>query len=64
MWKNTYKDYKPDTRYIQESVTTGKGIIGCEMNELYGWGEKHHITPSKPKKGIKLFLSLLFRKTR
>jgi hypothetical protein len=37
VWKNTYKDYKPNDKFIQTKVETGKGISGCEMNEAYGW---------------------------
>lgn len=38
MWWREYQDYKPDTPLIKERVESGKGIIGCEMHDLNGWG--------------------------
>lgn len=51
MWFKEYKDYPIDTPVIQEPVESGKGIIGCEMHELNGWGEEVHI-PVNRKKGF------------
>lgn len=51
MWYHEYKDYPPDTPLIQEQVSSGKGIIGCEMHELNGWGEAYH-RPLKKKRGL------------
>lgn len=48
MWKNTYKDYKPDEEWLQKTVEPGRGIVGCEMHEINGWGEAFH--PPKPRK--------------
>lgn len=60
MWPKNYKDYPEDTPLIHEQVEPGKGIVGCEMHELNGWGETLHI-PKKRKKGILVsLLSALF----
>lgn len=62
MWRNHYKDYKPDHDWMRTQVEPGKGIVGCEMHETNGWGERHHI-PQKKKKGwLYTFLNLLFKK--
>lgn len=58
MWHNTYKDYKKDGFFIKEGVETGKGIIGCEMHEIFGWQKKQHI-PVQKKPG---FLSSLWER--
>jgi len=63
MWHNTYKDYKQDESWIQEKVETGNGIIGCEMNELNGWGEIYHHFPKESKKNFfRRFLENLFKR--
>lgn len=51
MWPKAYKDYKKDEEVIKYPVQPGKGIIGCEMHELNGWGNSLHIPP-KRKRGI------------
>jgi len=51
MWPKKYKDYKKDEPLKKERVETGKGIVGVEMNDSYGWAETFHQKP-KPKKGI------------
>lgn len=51
MWPKYYKDYREDEPLKKERREPGKGISGCEMNDLYGWGETHHI-PKKKKKGF------------
>lgn len=56
MWPKKYCDYKEDQSLIKNSVEPGKGIYGCEMKELNGWGNSLHI-PKKAKKG---FLGSLF----
>jgi hypothetical protein len=38
MWTKAYKDYQRDKSLIQQQVSSGKGIIGCEMHDLNGWG--------------------------
>lgn len=42
MWRNTYKDYRLDEEWLKEKVEPGKGIVGCEMHELNGWGDGIH----------------------
>lgn len=49
MWPKSYRDYPTDTPLIKHQVKTGKGIIGCEMHDLNGWGNSLHI-PVKEKK--------------
>lgn len=43
MWPKSYKDYPKDTPLKKERASPGKGMIGCEMSELNGWGESYHI---------------------
>lgn len=57
MWAREFKDYPTDTTLKKEQVEPGKGIIGCEMHEPFGWGHSYHITPKNQKPG--LFRSLL-----
>ena len=38
MWPKFYRDYKVDTTLKQQQVESGKGIVGCEMHDLNGWG--------------------------
>ena len=51
MWEKEYKDYPKDTPLRKETVETGKGIVGCEMHDLNGWGDQLHI-PKRGKPGI------------
>ncbi len=51
MWPKRYKDYPEDKPLKKEQVGSGKGIVGCEMHDLNGWGESYHT--SKPiKRGV------------
>lgn len=61
MWRTKYKDYPKDSSWKKERRETGKGIVGCEMNELYGWGESHHISEEKPSY-LKKWLKRMFKK--
>lgn len=45
MWPKKYLDYPIDKPLIKQRVEPGKGIIGCEMHELNGWGASYHIPP-------------------
>jgi hypothetical protein len=47
MWNNTYKDHEMDGPFTKERVASGRGIIGCEMHDLNGWGEKYHCKPPR-----------------
>ena len=58
MWHREFKDYPTDTPLIHEKVEPSRGIIGCEMHELNGWGTSHHIPRKKQRKGI--IAALLF----
>lgn len=42
MWPKKYRDYPIDTPLVQQQVETGKGICGCEMHEINGWGNTLH----------------------
>lgn len=56
MWDRDYRDYKRDEPLVKEPVMPGKGLIGCEMHDLNGWGNTlQH--PKKKKRGF--FGSLL-----
>ncbi len=66
MWKNTYKDYKPDAPFTRHPIETGKGLAGCEMQEIYGWGHEFERAPQRKKgllsKLLGLFNDIVFRK--
>lgn len=50
MWEKAYHDYKRDESNIKNPVESGRGIHGCEMHEINGWGNTiHH--PQKQKTG-------------
>ena len=51
MWPKSYKDYPKDKALKKERVEPGKGIIGCEMHEVNGWGNSMH-QPRPRKKGL------------
>ena len=52
MWPKSYKDYPPDKPLVKEKVEPSKGIIGCEMHDLNGWGNTLHIPVKKKKRGL------------
>lgn len=61
MWPKVYRDYPVDSSLKKEQVAPSRGIIGCEMHDLNGWGQSYHI-PVKVKKGlIAYFLDSLSR---
>jgi len=57
MWEQEYQDYPPDARLRKHRVETGRGIVGCEMNDIQGWGLTHP-PPQRKKRGA---LSTLMR---
>lgn len=62
MWFKEYRDYPIDRPLIKEKVEPGKGIIGCEMHDLNGWGLNHHL-PGKRKKSVwSRLMTHLFKK--
>jgi hypothetical protein len=64
MWKNTYKDYKPDSAWTKERVEAGKGIVGCEMQELNGWGHPFQMQQPQKKGFLRTLLIFLFKNSR
>lgn len=63
MWFKQYRDYPIDQPLIKEPVEPSRGIIGCEMHELNGWGAEHHI-PKKNQGGFFFrFFSFFIQKT-
>lgn len=42
MWPKIYRDYKEDDPHKKCPVEPGKGIVGCEMHDLNGWGSTLH----------------------
>lgn len=61
MWYREYRDYKPDEPLRKQTLKSGQGIVGCEMHEIFGWGNHlHH--PCQPKKSFLSNLFLWFRK--
>lgn len=60
MWDREYRDYKRDHPLIKQTVEPGKGIAGCEMHDINGWGNTLHV-PAKRKRGrLASFLLQLF----
>lgn len=53
MWHKEYRDYKTDQPQIKHRVEPGRGITGCEMHEINGWGNSIH----QPKIKKKSFLT-------
>lgn len=63
MWPKEYRDYEIDTPLIKNQVRPGKGIKGCEMHDLNGWGNSLHIPKRKVKKGfLKTLIDAFFEK--
>lgn len=58
MWDKKYKDHPPDTPLKKYSVEPSRGIIGCEMHDINGWGNYIHIPIKKARTGV---LSALVR---
>ncbi len=52
MWPKEYKDYPVDSPLRKERVVPLKGIVGCEMNEVNGWGETFHEPRRKQNRGL------------
>lgn len=62
MWPKVYRDYPPDQTLKKSRVEPGKGIIGCEMHDLNGWGNSLHVPRRAKKKGLIAALLDSFRK--
>lgn len=52
MWFKEYRDYKIDKPLIKDQVQPGKGIIGCEMHDLNGWGNTLQETFPRKVRGL------------
>ncbi|CCB85240.1 hypothetical protein [Parachlamydia acanthamoebae] len=52
MWAKEYRDYPPDTTLKKYRVEPSQGIVGCEMHEINGWGNRIHIPLKKKRKGL------------
>jgi hypothetical protein len=63
MWFKEYRDYPIDSGLKKQQVSPGKGIIGCEMHDLNGWGNSYHEHSVEKKHGVFMtfFISLFSR---
>lgn len=50
MWFKEYRDYPIDAPVIKEPVEPGKGIVGCQMHEINGWGNTLDFSSKKKRK--------------
>ena len=62
MWDQDYQEYPKDTANKKCQVEAGKGIVGCEMHEVYGWAANFHKKPPKPPGLLQQLASLLTKK--
>lgn len=62
MWHREYKDYPTDEPLVREQLKSGKGIVGCEMHDLNGWGNTLHVYRKKKKGIFRKFFEFLFGK--
>jgi hypothetical protein len=62
MWKYHYKDHPNDLDAQKSRVEAGKGIIGCEMHEVFGWQDSHYLE-EKRKLGLLRKMLLFFKGT-
>ena len=42
MYFDEYRDYRHDGRLMHHSLHSGRGVVGCEMREFFGWGDTLH----------------------
>lgn len=61
MWFKEYRDYPIDRPLIKEQVEPDKGIIGCEMHDLNGWGTQLHQVRPRKKRLLAKLVSLIFK---
>lgn len=52
MWDREYRDYKRDQPLVKEQIEPGRGLAGCEMHELNGWGNTLQHPVKKKKRGL------------
>jgi hypothetical protein len=60
MWHNTYEDHPVDELLSKENPETGKGLIGCQMKEINGWGEAQHVKKHPPSGMLKALIDFCF----
>ena len=59
MWWQEYADYCYEKPLKQETVETGKGIIGCEMHDRHGYGIEDHQYQDRKKRKKKSLIRAL-----
>lgn len=64
MWPKSYKDYKIDEPLVKNKLYPGRGITGCEMHDLNGWGNQLHRPLRIKKKGLIRRLIDYFKKPK
>jgi len=52
VWWQEYKDYRYDKPLKRHKVETGKGIVGCEMNDRNGYGVTMHRSTETKQPGL------------
>lgn len=63
MWPKSYRDYPTDKPLVKNTVEPGKGIVGCEMHDLNGWGNTVHIPHKEKKQGLfRTIIHTIFKK--
>lgn len=60
MWPKHYADYEVDQPLIKNQIEPSRGITGCEMHELNGWGNDIHVYRKKKKGLIAKVLAYFF----
>lgn len=60
MWWKAFKDYPLNRPMKHEQVEPSKGIYGCEMHDLNGWGEEFHRPVRRSKRRFEILCSWLF----
>jgi len=64
MWFKEYRDYKIDEALVKEKICSGRGLTGCEMHEINGWGNTLHQPKKKRRGGISTLIINLFSKKK
>lgn len=64
MWHREYKDYPTDQPLKHEHLEPGKGIIGCEMHDINGWGNTLHEYRPKKKSYLRRWMEYIFNKMK
>lgn len=64
MWWKEYRDYPHDRPLKKMKIESGKGIIGCEMHEIHGYGESFHNTRVHKREGLLHSLKKVFSRLR